>query len=140
MKPKWFRDSIPLDPLIAPMVLFFQDHGIKTLESCQGGDKKYHLYGRPTIRFAANSLKDVEDVTSLLTNNYIETGSMVGLIVASSFFGGKDGAFGLAEWVWSNHYKEKVYERVIKLVDMKQIESITRDHREWKKAGYPSIG
>lgn len=136
-EPKWFRDTIPLDTLIAPMVLFLQNNGITTTESCEGGDYEVHLYGRPTVRFEASNMQHIERVAALLKQNELDIGSMVGL--NSGFFSQKDGQFGLVQWIWKDSYKEEIYPRILKLVDMKEVESITYDHEEWVKSGYPSI-
>lgn len=133
MKPEWFKDSIPLDPLIAPMVLFFQNNGIKTTQSCEGGVD--HLYGRPTINFWASSMDYIEWVAELLKKNQLDTSLQVGLM--AGFFSKKaqseghiNGWYGLAQWVWGrgdgNFYVEEIYPRVIELVDMKVIKSITQ--------------
>lgn len=143
MRPKWFRDSIPLDPLIAPMVLFFQQNGIETIQSCEGGEG--HLYGKPTITFVASTLKEIDRVAMLLKKNELDTSLEVGLM--TGFFSVKHGMrYGQAHWIWTtengdgNHYKREVYDRVVKLVDMKKIKDITRDHAEWIASGYPTIG
>jgi len=150
MKPAWFKDSIPLDPLIAPMVLFFQNHGIKTTQSCQGVGKgrmkSGHLYGRPTINFEASSTQFIKRVANLLRKHELDNGMQVGLM--TGFFADKSATknkpwYGQAQWIWTDegddYYKLEVYSRVIHLVDMTEIQSITRDHNEWVRAGRPEL-
>ena len=79
MRPDWFKDSIPLDTLIAPMVLFFQNNGIKTICSCQGGEG--HLHGKPTICFQAPSLDYITWVYDLLKRNELDTSLVIGLTI-----------------------------------------------------------
>lgn len=144
MRPTWFQDSIPLDPLIAPMVLFFQDHGIKTSQSCQGGGGT-HLFGKPTITFRATTLKEIDRVARLLKSYELDTSLEVGLM--TGFFSQVwEKRYGRAQWIWTdetgnvpNPYQEFVYDRVIKLVDMKEIKSITMDHDKWVIAGRPML-
>jgi hypothetical protein len=148
MKPNWFHDTIPLDRWIAPMVLFFQNNGITTLQSCDGSSR-YHLYGRPTITFQATKLKEIDKVAKLLKDNELdmslEIGLMTGFFAPKIGIGIKGKRYGQAQWIWTkegklNHYKEFVYNRVIKLVSMKEIQNITMDLDEWKQQGYKKIG
>lgn len=140
MKPNWFRDTIPLDPLIAPMVLFFRNNGIITINSCEGGIN--HLYGRPTIGFEASSLDDIDKVYSILHSNDLDTSLEIGLMTGyfSSKYGGR---YGKASWLWNGEeeplFKELVYDRVIQLVDMNNIEYITHDLDKWRQMGRPSF-
>jgi len=138
---EWFKDCIPLDPLIAPMVLFFNKNGITTTQSCQGG--KGHLYGCPTINFRARTLKEIDRVCNLLRDNDLDTSLEIGLMTGY-FTRHDDGSEGRnphwggqAKWIW-NGEKKRIYNRVIKLVDMKEIACITdgtQDRNLMKKLG-----
>jgi hypothetical protein len=146
MRPTWFNDSIPLDQLIAPMVLFFQNNGITTIQSCEGGGGT-HLYGKPTITFKARTLKEIDRMNKLLHKNELDTSLEIGLM--TGFFADVKGwgRYGLAQWIWTteggdgkNYFKETVYDRVIDLVNMNEIKDITRDFVQWIAEGYPTIG
>jgi len=140
MRPDWFKASIPLDPLIAPMVLFFQENGIRTISSCQGVHG--HLYGLPTVSFQASTVRDIELVDRLLHENDLDTSLEIGLMIGY-FARHRDGPYGQARWLWANgdnSYKTLVYDRVIKMVSMDKIKDIVMEHDEWVAAGYPRIG
>ena len=145
MRPDWFHDSIPLDPLIAPLVLFFRNNRINTVQSCQGkmisSPSSDHLYGCPTISFEADSLNYISWVSSLLARNNLDNSLEVGLNTGffSHKIGSMSGWYGRAQWIWTETYKEAVYDRVIKLVDMSSIESIVGDIDEWMKNSRPVL-
>lgn len=138
MKPTWFKDSIPLDPLIAPMVLLFQNNGIKTWASCEGGPG--HLWGKPTITFHATKIKDIDRVVVLLEKNGLDFGSEVGLM--RGFFTQKPEfkrGYGLVQWIWDD-YKSRIHDQVIEMVSVKEIQNITMNHEKWVRAGRPTLG
>jgi hypothetical protein len=139
VKPKWFGDSLPLDPLIAPMVLFLQNNGVVTTQSCQGG--KGHLWGRPTISFQASSKKYITEVSALLRDNGLDISAEVGLV--TGYFADKypetRGWYGQVQWIWEDegyNYKDVIYRQVIKLVDMKKIKPITAKNAGWVNLEY----
>lgn len=140
MRPKWFNDTIPLDPYIAPLVFFLTQNGIRTTNSCQGGS--VHLYGNPTIGFVATSTKEIERVYKLLVDNNLDTSVEVGLI--TGFFGktivAKKDWYGQVSWLWRGHFKKHVYTPATKLVPMEEVNAITMELSKWRKAGYPAIG
>lgn len=133
----WFRDGIPLDPLIAPMVFFLNDHGVKTTNSCQGGYK--HLEGRPSIMFQASSRQEIVRVYKLLKKYELDRSVEVGLI--TGFFGchmasNKSPWYGKVAWLWGvsdgDVYKKIVYPAVLKLVKMDEAMIATSEYlKKW---------
>ena len=122
-KREWFRDSIPLDPLIAPMVFFLNDHGIRTINSCQGGPN--HLYGRPTIGFEAESREEITRVYELLRDNDLHCSAQVCLETGFFQWAGMPSWRGQVSWLWEDGdkmdtYRNEVYPGVMELVKMEK--------------------
>src|SRR2546427_5238344 len=56
--------TYPLDPLIAPMVVYLREHDVDTIESCQGGVG--HKCPFPTILFKGD-MNEVDRVRYLVS-------------------------------------------------------------------------